>query len=151
MAFRICKTFDVENGHMLSKHPDKCKFPHGHTRKVEFIIEADDLDQNDMVCDFKVVKECIHEFVMSFDHSLCMNTSDPNYDMMKKAYGDRIIDFVNIDPTTEAMAKVLFLEFKKRLTEYAHRENTRYKVSKHVRLVRVRLWETTTSWAEYFE
>ena len=22
---------------MLSKHPDKCRFPHGHTRKVEFV------------------------------------------------------------------------------------------------------------------
>src|SRR5947209_8102903 len=36
MAFRICKTIEIENGHMLSKHPDKCRFPHGHSRRVEF-------------------------------------------------------------------------------------------------------------------
>ncbi|RFC52406.1 MAG: 6-pyruvoyl tetrahydropterin synthase [Verrucomicrobia bacterium] len=35
MPFRICKTIEIENGHMLSKHSDKCQFPHGHTRKVE--------------------------------------------------------------------------------------------------------------------
>ena len=40
MPYRICKTIDIENGHMLSKHPDKCQFPHGHTRKVEFVLEA---------------------------------------------------------------------------------------------------------------
>ena len=57
MPYRICKTIDIENGHMLSKHPDKCQFPHGHTRKVEFVLEADELDRNDMVCDFKIVKE----------------------------------------------------------------------------------------------
>ena len=41
---------------MLSKHPDKCRFPHGHTRKVECVLVADTLDENEMVCDFKVVK-----------------------------------------------------------------------------------------------
>ena len=37
MPYRICKTLEIENGHMLSKHPDKCRFPHGHTRKVELV------------------------------------------------------------------------------------------------------------------
>ena len=37
MPYRICKSLEVENGHMLAKHPDKCRFPHGHTRKIEFI------------------------------------------------------------------------------------------------------------------
>ena len=41
MPYRICKSLEIENGHMLSKHPDKCRFPHGHTRKVEFVIEAE--------------------------------------------------------------------------------------------------------------
>ena len=63
MPYRICKTFEVENGHMLSKHPDKCRFPHGHTRKIELVLEADALDGNDMVCDFKAVKEAVGEFL----------------------------------------------------------------------------------------
>ena len=49
MPYRICKTIEIENGHMLSKHPDKCRFPHGHTRRVELVLEADDLDENGMV------------------------------------------------------------------------------------------------------
>ena len=31
MPYRICKTFEVESGHMLSKHPDLCKFPQSYT------------------------------------------------------------------------------------------------------------------------
>jgi 6-pyruvoyltetrahydropterin/6-carboxytetrahydropterin synthase len=46
MPYRICKSLEIENGHMLSKHPDKCRFPHGHSRKVEFVIEADELDMH---------------------------------------------------------------------------------------------------------
>ena len=46
MPYRICKTLEIENGHMLTHHPDKCRFPHGHSRKVEIIIEADELDLN---------------------------------------------------------------------------------------------------------
>ena len=77
MPFRICKTIDIENGHMLSKHPDKCQFPHGHTRKVEFVLEADDLDQNEMVCDFKIVKQAVEDYLDTLDHAMCMNTDDP--------------------------------------------------------------------------
>ena len=35
MPYRICKTLEIENGHMLTHHPDKCRFPHGHSRKVD--------------------------------------------------------------------------------------------------------------------
>src|SRR5690606_19166582 len=105
MPYRICKTIDIENGHMLSKHPDKCKFPHGHTRKVEFVIEADDLDENQMVCDFKIVKEVVGVWLDTFDHALCMNTTDAAYGEFKARYGERIIGFEGQDPTTELMAK----------------------------------------------
>jgi len=79
MPYRLCKTVEIENGHMLTKHPDKCKFPHGHSRKVEFVVEADELDQNDMVCDFKIVKEAMEGFLEQYDHAMCINTDDPKY------------------------------------------------------------------------
>ena len=66
MPYRICKTFEIESGHMLSKHPDLCKFPHGHSRKVEFVLEAGELDQNEMVCDFKSLKEAMSQFLKAW-------------------------------------------------------------------------------------
>lgn len=149
MPYRICKTFEIENGHMLAKHPDNCRFPHGHSRRVEVVLEADQLDGNEMVCDFKAVKDAAKDYIMSFDHSLCMNTKDPKFAEMKAAYGDRIIAFEGADPTTEVLAKRFFDEIRKRLALYAGKPDARYPLGSGVRVVRVRVWETSTSWAEY--
>ena len=124
-------------------------FPHGHTRKVEFVIEADELDDNQMVCDFKIVKDAVGEWLDTFDHALCMNTADPAYADFKARYGDRVIGFENQDPTTELMARTIFDHASEALTAYAARTDTRYRLAPGVRLVRVRVWETTSSWAEY--
>ena len=149
MSYRVCKTIEVENGHMLSKHPDKCRFPHGHTRRVEFVLEADDLDANGMVCDFKVIKDAVGEYVDSFDHALCINTEDPMYETLKKAYGERVIEFNATEPTTEVMSKAIFDECTTRLEQYRLAEGNRYTLRDKVSLVKVRVWETSSSWAEY--
>lgn len=119
MPYRICKSIEVENGHMLSKHPDKCQFPHGHTRKVEIVMESSELDKNQMVCDFKIIKTALGEWLDRFDHALCMNTDDPAYADFKARYGERVIGFENQDPTTELMAKTIFDHATQALAEYA--------------------------------
>ena len=151
MPYRICKTFEIENGHMLSKHPDLCKFPHGHSRKVEFVLEADALDQNEMVCDFKSLKEAMGNFLRAWDHALCVNTKDPQHDMLKRAYGERVISFDGIDPTTEVMAHRVHEELERNLAAYASNPSVKYPLRPSVRIVKVRVWETSSSWAEYEE
>ena len=151
MPFRICKTIDIENGHMLSKHPDKCQFPHGHTRKVEFVLEAEDLDENEMVCDFKIVKESVEDYLDTLDHAMCMNTDDEAYPEFKKRYGDRVIGFESQDPTTEVMAKVIYDTFNQKLQDYAAKPDSKYALRPDVRVIKVRVWETATSWAEYWK
>lgn len=149
MPYRICKSLEIENGHMLSKHPDKCRFPHGHTRRVEFVLEAAELDGHEMVCDFKIIKDAVGEWLDSLDHAMCMNTADPAYADFKARYGDRVIGFENEDPTTEVMARTIFDHTVKALEAYRLREDARYPLACGVRLLRVRVWETTSSWAEY--
>lgn len=149
MPYRICKTLEIENGHMLTHHPDKCRFPHGHSRKVEIVIEADDLDANGMVCDFKIVKDAVGDYLETFDHALCVNTQDPMFETLRAAYGDRIIPFADTEPTTEVLAKTFFDEIERQFQAYATRSDTRYKLRPEVRLVKVRVWETSSSWAEY--
>jgi 6-pyruvoyltetrahydropterin/6-carboxytetrahydropterin synthase len=149
MPYRVCKTIDVENGHMLSKHPSKCRYPHGHTRKVEFVLEAEDLDRNDMVCDFKVVEEVIADYLETLDHALCVNTTDPAYAQLRAVYGDRVVPFEEEDPTTEVMARTIFQVFSKRIGDYSIVRESDYPLRKSVRLVSVKVWETASSWAEY--
>jgi 6-pyruvoyltetrahydropterin/6-carboxytetrahydropterin synthase len=151
MPFRICKTLEIENGHMLSKHPDRCRYPHGHTRKVELILEADELDANDMVCDFKVLKDAVKEYADSLDHAMCVNTRDPQYAVLKPIYGDRVIGFDGTDPTTEVLARAIHDVLKANLARYAAQARSSFAVSKSVRIARVRVWETSSSWAEYSE
>lgn len=147
--YRICKTIEIENGHMLSRHPDKCRFPHGHTRKVEFILEAEDIDENGMVCDFKIIKEAVGEYLDQFDHALCINTQDPMFKTLQDAYGERVIPFENTEPTTEVLAKTFFDTCTEKLRAYASAAAGRYLLRSEARLVRVRVWETSSSWAEY--
>lgn len=151
MPFRICKSFEIENGHMLSKHPDKCKFPHGHSRKVEVVFEAHALDGHEMVCDFKAIKDMIGHYLDRFDHAMCINTADPQYTALHEAYGDQIIGFNNLDPTTEVLAEHFFRETKSALAAAIGSGTTTYPVNAGVRLASVRVWETSSSWAEYSE
>ena len=149
MPYRICKIFEVESGHQISKHPEKCRFPHGHSRRVEIVLEADRLDERDMVCDFAVVKAAARQVVEAFDHALCLNTRDPMFATLKKAYGDHVIGFPNEDPTTEVVARTLFERIRANLAAQARTRGARYPLRRSVRLVRVRVWETSSGWAEY--
>lgn len=150
MAYRICKSIELESGHLLSKHPGNCKFPHGHTRSVEMVFRADTLDSNDMVVDFKAIKQMMGDFLQQFDHSLCVNTEDPNYATFVAAYGERIIPFEREDPTSEVMARTIFMYARNALKK-ARQGQGDYPVRDCVTLERVRVWETSSSWAEYGE
>jgi 6-pyruvoyltetrahydropterin/6-carboxytetrahydropterin synthase len=149
MTFRICKAFEIESGHLLSKHPDKCRFPHGHSRTVEVVLAADQLNANDMVCDFQTVKAALLAFLETWDHALCLNTADPNFEFYRKTYGDRIIPFEETDPTSEVMAKVIFEELTRRLAGATQPPAARSLLPPGVRIERVRVTETRTTWAEY--
>ncbi len=149
MPYRICKSFELESGHMLARHPDRCRFPHGHTRRVELVLEADTLDANQMVCDFAVLKAGLQEELQRFDHAMCMNTADPRYAEFKAMYGERIIGFADEDPTTEVMARTIFETARDHLAAYAATPRDAYALRPAVRLLRVRVWETSSTWAEY--
>lgn len=151
MSYRICRIFEIENGHMLSKHPGKCRFPHGHSRKIECVIEADGLDERGMVCDFKVVKLILEDYLDRYDHALCMNTDDPAYEDFKARYGDRIIGFPSEEPTTEVLAREIFRYLKNTLDDYGQNPSPEFPIQRGVRVISVRVWETSMSWAEYSE
>jgi 6-pyruvoyltetrahydropterin/6-carboxytetrahydropterin synthase len=150
-VFRICKTFTIESGHMLSKHPDRCRFPHGHSRTIELILSADDVDENDMVCDFKWIKLAIGEYLDTYDHGMCVNAADPALKSLK-GMDDRVIVFEEGDPTTELMAKRIYEFLADRIRQaerFTTPEGSTYTIRPTVRLERVRVGETATTWAEY--
>lgn len=149
MPYRIAKSFIVESGHLLTKHPGACRFPHGHSRTVEIVVTSDELDANDMVCDFKALKTVANEVIARYDHSFALNTADPKFADFRHTYGDRVLAFVKTDPTSEVLARELFCELRAQLAAAA--ADAECRVNHGVRLERVRVSETASTWAEYWE
>jgi len=80
-----------------------------------------------------------------------MNTEDPKYGDLKAEYGERVIGFPGTDPTTEVMAKTILDHLKAGLGDYAAQRDASYPLRKTLRIVKVRVWETSSSWAEFEE
>lgn len=151
MVYRVCKVFEVESGHMLMKHPGRCRFPHGHSRRVEVVLSAPKLDQNDMVCDFKALKLAVASCIEEFDHALAVNSLDPIRDRLG-ALAERVVVFEGEDPTTEVMARFIY-EYVQRQVDtgkvFADPEGGTYRLPAGLCVERVRVGETSSTWAEY--
>jgi 6-pyruvoyltetrahydropterin/6-carboxytetrahydropterin synthase len=141
LPFRIAKSFTVESGHLLTKNAGGCRFPHGHSRTIEVVVASDTLDAADMVCDFQTLKAAAAQTVARYDHTFALNTADPRFSEMRAAYGDRVVALPGADPTTEVLAREIYRAIRASLATLAP----------SVRLERIRLTETATSWAEYWE
>ncbi len=150
--YRICKSFEIESGHMLLKHPSRCRYPHGHSRRVEVVLAAETLDGSDMVCDFKAVKLALKAFLDRLDHALAVNSNDPIIAQLSPDLRERLVVFQNTDPTTEVLAKFIFDHLAAEVAagrEYADAQGNTYRFPPGIIVERVRVGETSSSWAEY--
>ncbi|MBK7405867.1 MAG: 6-carboxytetrahydropterin synthase [Phycisphaerales bacterium] len=152
MKYRVCKAFEIESGHMLLKHPGRCRYPHGHTRRVEVVVSREKLDANDMVCDFKAIKLALADFLDRFDHALVVNAADPLLECLQAELKERVVVFEGEDPTTEVLARRIYTHLEGEIREgreYVERDGERYSLPRDLVLECVRVGETSTSWAEY--
>lgn len=137
---------------MLSKHPGRCRLPHGHSRRVDLVIASPELDASDMVCDFKALKLAVEDHLDQYDHAMMVNSNDAILDDLSEQYHDRLIVLENEDPTTEVLARRIyeFVESKIRAGgSYSDKAGNSFSLPTHLTLERVRVTETSSSWAEY--
>jgi len=150
--YRVCKSFEIESGHMLSKHKGLCRYPHGHSRRVDVVLAAETLDASDMVCDFKTVKLALEDFLNRLDHAMAVNSDDPSLAHLPPSMRERTVVFQHTDPTTEVIAKYVFDFLTTEIAagrEYTDRNGERYRFPPGLIVERVRVTETSSSWAEY--
>ena len=145
--FTIRKQFKFEMAHQLfNSYSAAChENLHGHSYILELYLTSNSPDETGMVVDFGEVKDVIGDYVNQWDHSLIMPSDfDKEYlDMLAKYTKKfRVVDY---NPTAENMAREMFEQINKMLTQYQLTKNSSvvYNVAK------VRLHETTTGWAEY--
>jgi len=138
----IHKTFRFEAGHQLRRgcFTAACSnCIHGHSYKVEVTLASEELDKNDMVVDFGLVKCGMQSIIDEWDHALLLpheiaSTYLGRSDLLK-------LVSVSWNPTAEAMAEVIFFRMAFAMNQVT--QGQRYS------MYSVRVWETETSSAEY--
>ena len=144
----IRKLFKFENAHIVRDcSTQRCSENiHGHSYKVEVLIESNYLDNGQMVYDFGLTKRYIKELIDSFDHAITLwSDDDKTYiDAMKK-YSNRWVE-LPVSPSAEQFSRVIYLMVERVLacTEMQNGE-------KEVKLHSIIVHETETGYAQGFK
>ena len=109
------------------------------------VLGSDTLSEQDMVIDFYHVKNALKDLIDTIDHSFIIDKNDPMYEELYEVaqkYGALKIFTVDFCPTAEALAKFFYDFLESKLREA--------NLLGEVKVVKVVLWETATSKAEYY-
>ncbi len=132
LMYSVTKRIEFCYGHRLLDYDGVCKHPHGHNAVAEIEVRTDQLDTRNMVCDFSDIKRIVKGWIdAELDHKMVLRYDDPLVAPLK-ALGEPIF-IVDSNPTVERLARLIF--------DYA--------VSQNLPVVRVTVWETPSSFAEY--
>ncbi|MDQ1340489.1 MAG: 6-pyruvoyltetrahydropterin/6-carboxytetrahydropterin synthase [Campylobacterota bacterium] len=144
----IRKLFKFENAHIVRNcHTDRCKFSiHGHSYKVEVLLESNFLDNAQMVVDFGLVKEYIKDIIDSFDHSIAIwNKDSKEYIEDIKKHSLRWVE-LPVSPSAEQFSRVIFKMVDTILKNKEFRNG-----EKNVSVKSIIVHETDTGYAQCFK
>jgi len=143
----IRKLFKFENAHIVRGcSTRRCSENiHGHSYKVEVLLESNYLDAGQMVYDFGLTKLYMKELIDSFDHSITLwSKDDPAYIEAMKAYSNRWVE-LPVSPSAEQFVRVIYLMIE-RVLECTQMQNKEREVKLHSIIVH----ETDTGYAQGF-
>lgn len=138
----ITKAIEWDMGHRVPNHNGKCRNPHGHRYRLEMTVsgrisEEKGSSLEGMVHDFGDIKQHLHEKIyVQLDHCFLATEEDPIFAPLAKEEPDLKIFLVPFVPTAENIVVWCY----QRLSE---------NFPAHLKIVRLRLFETPTSYAEY--
>ena len=144
----IRKLFKFENAHIVRGcSTRKCSENiHGHSYKVEVLLESNYLDDGQMVYDFGLTKLYIKELIDAFDHSITLWSEDnPSYIKDMKKHSSRWVE-LPVSPSAEQFSRVIYLMVERVLacTGMVNGE-------KNVTLSSIIVHETETGYAQGFK
>jgi len=143
----IRKLFKFENAHIVRDcSTRRCSENiHGHSYKIEVLLESNYLDHGQMVYDFGLTKLYIKELIDSFDHSITLwSGDDPEYIASMKRYSNRWIE-LPVSPSAEQFSRAIYLMVE-RVLECSRMQNG----ERGVRLHSIIVHETETGYAQGF-
>lgn len=142
---RITRRLEFDAGHRIPDHQSQCRHLHGHRYALEItlageVIEATGSPLNGMVMDFSEVKAIAKESVIDiWDHAFLAWRRDATVVEFLASIPSHKTVLLDVVPTAENLATVAF-----RILEPLYRD--RY--GNHLKLERVRLYETPNCWAD---
>jgi 6-pyruvoyltetrahydropterin/6-carboxytetrahydropterin synthase len=121
--FEVSIETSFSAAHRLNNYRGNCEALHGHNWKVQVTVETMALNEIGLGIDFRELKEKTRSVMSPFDHVLLND----------------LVSFKDINPSSEAIARYIFIELKREIT------------SLPVRLKKVSVWESDNSWVTYTE
>ncbi len=131
MKTRIYKEVYFEASHRLLHYEGKCSRLHGHQWRVEVWIEGTVDEKTMIVMDYN----CIRNVINRFDHEVILNRDDPMVDCLQQF--QEVITTTG-DPSSELIAD--------QIGGMINDECRRHGLD--ARVVKIRVWESTTCYAE---
>jgi 6-pyruvoyltetrahydropterin/6-carboxytetrahydropterin synthase len=134
----VTKRLEWDAGHRLVNHESLCKNLHGHRYAAEITVQALQLDAVGRVIDFGVIKQRVGEWINThWDHGLLLKFDDPLVTAWPGALEGNKTYFFNNNPTAEVIAETLAKVCDNLLG------------GDQITIVKVRVYETPTCWADY--
>jgi len=142
---RITRRLEFDAGHRIPDHRSQCRHLHGHRYALEVtltgdVIQAPGSPMDGMVMDFAEVKALARAHVVDrWDHAFLVHHDDRAVvEFLRTLPGHKsvILDAV---PTAENLARIAF-----RILDHVYRDT----YGNHLRLERVRIYETPNCWAD---
>lgn len=141
----ITRRLEFDAGHRIPDHASQCRHLHGHRYAIEITLAGDVIDRagdaaNGMVMDFSEVKAIAKRHVVdAWDHAFLVFAGDRAVvDFLQSMPGHKTV-ILDCVPTAENLAQLAF-----RLLDNVYRDT----YGNHLRLHRVRLYETPNCWAD---
>ena len=143
----IRKLFKFENAHIVRDcTTQRCSENiHGHSYKIEVLLESNYLDDGQMVYDFGLMKQTIKELIDGFDHGITLWSGDDDaYLLAMKTHSHRWVE-LPVSPSAEQFSRVIYLLVERVLACTAMQNGER-----EVMLHSIIVHETETGYAQGF-
>lgn len=141
----ITRRLEFDAGHRIPAHNNKCRHLHGHRYAIEISLSGDIITESGaaeqgMVMDYSEVKRVANAaLVDKWDHAFLVYSEDATLlQFLQSLEGHKTVVLDN-PPTAENLALTAF-----RILDEAYQDS----YGNHLRLERVRLFETPNCWAD---
>ncbi|WP_291950385.1 6-carboxytetrahydropterin synthase [Campylobacter sp.] len=144
----IRKLFEFENAHIVRFCSSKrCKTSiHGHSYKIEILLESKYLDNAGMVYDFGLLKDEIRQIIDSFDHAITLfKYDDDKYLKDMKEHSKRWV-VLPVNVSAENFVRIFFI-----LIDTLLQKTKMLNGEQGVKLQSIIIHETRTGYAQGFK